>query len=166
MNAPESKLLISDKAIKTIEEALRAPLSSDSPANAAEPCDDTLVAEAAAIADIEKLMGELLVARDYLQAEGERVRRVTAHYAHLTQTASASVKIIAESIGKWHNPELETASQSHAAMSEAPAPNLVHDGEVQPEPKEPLPELSNTTQEPEARSIVETNRHGTMSRTR
>ena len=107
MNAPESKLLISDKAIKTIEEALRAPLRSDRPANAAEPCDDTLVAEATAIADIEKLMGELLVARDYLQSEGERVRQVTGRYAHLAKTASASARIISERLGKWHNPEPE-----------------------------------------------------------
>ena len=141
MNAPESKLLISDKAIKTIEEALRAPLSSDSPANAAEPCDDTLVAEAAAIADIEKLMGELLVARDYLQSEGERVRQVTGRYAHLTKTASASARIISESLGKWHNPEPERAMcLSDAAVHLSPAPSLspVDDGEMQHnEPNDP-----------------------------
>ena len=30
-------------------------------------------------------------------------------YAHLTQTASASVKIIAESMGKWRTTEMEAA---------------------------------------------------------
>ena len=48
-----------------------------------------------------KLMGELQTARDYLQSEGERVRQMMVRYAHLAQTAS--VKIIAESVGKWRN---------------------------------------------------------------
>jgi hypothetical protein len=54
-------------------------------------------------------MEELRVARDYLKAEGERIRRANAHYAHLTSTASASVKIIAESMGKWRITEVEAA---------------------------------------------------------
>jgi predicted nucleic acid-binding Zn-ribbon protein len=58
---------------------------------------------------IEKLMEELRTARDYLRSEGERVRRINAHYAHLTRTASASVKIIAESMGKWRTTEIEAA---------------------------------------------------------
>jgi hypothetical protein len=73
---------------------------------AEEPRDDILAAGATSIADIDKLIGELQAARDYLQAEGE-VRRLTARYAHLAQTASASTKIIADSIGKWHNRALE-----------------------------------------------------------
>jgi hypothetical protein len=71
----------------------------------AEPCDDILAAGATSIADIDKLIGELQAARDYLQAEGERVRRLIDRYAQLAQTASASTKIIADSIGEWHNPE-------------------------------------------------------------
>ena len=94
-------------------------------------CDDILTAGAASIADIEKLMAELQTARDYLQAEGERVRRLTTRYAHLTKTASASVKIIAESLGKWRSPELESISQAHSAKSEAPAASLVHGSEPQ-----------------------------------
>ena len=38
------------------------------------------------MADIDKLMGELQTARDYLQSEGEKVRWMTARYAHLAQT--------------------------------------------------------------------------------
>ena len=74
------------------------------PARAAEPaaetCDDVMALGTTSIADIEKLMEELQTARNYLQSEGERVRRVNARYAHLAQTASASVKVIAESLGK------------------------------------------------------------------
>jgi hypothetical protein len=51
-------------------------------------------------------MTELRAARDYLQAEGERVRQINANYAHLAQTASASARIIVESIGAWGIPEL------------------------------------------------------------
>jgi hypothetical protein len=77
----------------------------------------------------------LLVARDYLQAEGERVRQVNVRYAHLAQTASASAKIIADSIGRWHNPEPEMATRlNDAAMRLSPAPSLspVDDGEPEP----------------------------------
>jgi hypothetical protein len=81
-----------------------------------------LIAGATSIAHIEKLMEELQAARDYLQSEGERVRRVTDRYAHLAQTASASVKIFAENLGNWRN--LETASQAPAAMPRADAPAL------------------------------------------
>ena len=135
--------LVESTAAKTIEGGIRALVRDNKSVNAAgepapEPCDDVVVAGAMAIADIEKLIGELLVARDYLQAEGERVRQVNARYAHLAQTASASAKIIADSIGRWHNPEPEMAMRlSDAAMRLSPAPSLspVDDGE--PEPKEP-----------------------------
>jgi hypothetical protein len=95
----------------------------------AEPCEDSLIAGATSIADIDKLMGELQTAREYLQSEGEEVRRMTARYAHLAQTASASVKIITESLGKWRS--AETLSQEHPALPRAYAPDMspVDDGE-------------------------------------
>ena len=55
---------------------------------------DVIAAGAASIADIERLMAELQAARDYLLAEGERVRQINANYAHLAQTASASARVI------------------------------------------------------------------------
>ena len=76
----------------------------------AGPCDDILAVGANSIADIEKLIEEGQTARDYLKAEGERVRRLTDRYAHMARTASASVEIIAESLGKWRNPELASLS--------------------------------------------------------
>ena len=77
--------------------------------NATEPGGDIVALGETSIEEIEKLMEELRVARDYLKAEGERIRRANAHYAHLTSTASASVKIIAESMGKWRITEVEAA---------------------------------------------------------
>jgi hypothetical protein len=130
MNA-ELKLSVSDSTPNSIEGDIRAMVRGNRPVSAVGSCDDILASGAASIADIEKLMAELQTARDYLQAEGERVRRLTARYAHLTHTASASVKIIAESLGKWRNPELESLSQAHSARSEASAASLVHGGETQ-----------------------------------
>ena len=66
-----------------------------------ELCNDVLEAGAASIAEISKLIEELQVARDYLHSEGERVHRMVERYAHLTTTASASVKIVSDSLGKW-----------------------------------------------------------------
>ena len=87
MNA-ELKLSVTDLVPNSIEGDIRAIVRGNKPVNVAGSCDDILAAGAASIADIEKLMAELHTARDYLQAEGERVRRLTTRYAHLTQTAS------------------------------------------------------------------------------
>jgi len=128
--------LVESDAAKTIEGGIRA-LVRDNRNDVAEPArdpyNDVAVAGTKAIEHIERLMGELLVARDYLEAEGERVRQVSARYAHLAQTASASAKIIADSIGKWHNPEPEMAMR----LSPAPSLSPVDEGELQQEPKEP-----------------------------
>jgi len=56
---------------------------------------------ATSIAEIEKLISDLQVARNYLKAEGDRIQQEMARYAHLSDTASASVKIITESLGQW-----------------------------------------------------------------
>jgi hypothetical protein len=73
-----------------------------------------------------KLMEELRIARDYLEAEGERIRRLTSRYVHLTKTASASVRVISESLGKWRNPEMEAVTKADAqtARIEAQVPSL------------------------------------------
>ena len=91
-------------------------------------CEDILAAAATSIADIDKLIEELQVARDYLKVEGDRVHRLTTRYAHLTQTASASVKVIADSLGKWR--VKDSSCKIHAASSEA---ELVPCIEVRPE---------------------------------
>ena len=84
--------------------------------NATEHHDDIDAFGASSIGEIEKLLEELRAARDYLRSEGERVRRINAHYAHLTRTASASVKIISESMGKWRTTEMEAATEAEPGM--------------------------------------------------
>jgi hypothetical protein len=56
---------------------------------------------ATSIAEIEKMISELQAAKDLLQSEGERVQRETEHYTALTQMASASVKIISDTVAGW-----------------------------------------------------------------
>lgn len=85
-------------------EVPRAVLANDDAP--AEPTIDTIApilkrVGAASIAGMEKLISELDEARTFLKAEGERIQREAAHYANLTQTADASVKIIAESLREW-----------------------------------------------------------------
>jgi hypothetical protein len=148
MDAAESKLSLSDTTTKTIDGGIRALVRGNrtvstnvtapgaagaASINVTVPSENSLAAGAASIADIERLMAELLVARDYLQDEGERVRRVNAGYAHLAQTASASVKIIAESIGEWRVPQQGSVNQTAAANGGAHAPGLSQsrDGELE-----------------------------------
>ena len=80
--------------------------------NATEPGGDIVALGETSIEEIEKLMEELRVARDYLRSEGERVRSINARYAHLTRTASDSVKIITESMGKWRTTDMEASTEA------------------------------------------------------
>ena len=56
---------------------------------------------APSIAQIEKLIGELHEARNLLESERERIQRETARYIKFTQMASASVRIISDTLSGW-----------------------------------------------------------------
>ncbi len=130
MDVAKSK---SSDTLEMLEGGIRALVRSNKPSDAAKSsAEDSLAAGAKSIADIEQLMEELQIARDYLQSEGEHVRQTNARYAHLAHTASASVKIIAESMGKWR--KLDTSGQATAAaLPRAPTLAPVHDDELQRE---------------------------------
>jgi PleD family two-component response regulator len=53
------------------------------------------------VLEIEKLIAELQRLRDYLQHEGQRVQREITEYAHMSQAATKSTRIIAESLAQW-----------------------------------------------------------------
>ena len=92
-------------AVKRLREEVRFPgRGSANAADHATSFTDALAIGVTSIADIDKLMEELQIARDYLQSEGERVRLVNAHYGHMAKTASASAKIIAEKSRKMAQP--------------------------------------------------------------
>jgi hypothetical protein len=56
---------------------------------------------APSIAQIERLIGELQEAKSFLVSEGERIQREMVRYIKFTQMASASVKIIFDSLSGW-----------------------------------------------------------------
>jgi hypothetical protein len=53
--------------------------------------------------EIDRLITELHTLREHLQSEGARVQREITEYAHLSQSAAQSTKIIAESLSHWKN---------------------------------------------------------------
>ena len=48
-----------------------------------------------------KLIGELQETKNFLQSEADRIERETARSMNLTQMASASVKIIFDTVSGW-----------------------------------------------------------------
>lgn len=120
----------SNPTSRTLEGGIRAIVRDHKLAKAAEPaseaCEEILETGARSIADIEKLVEELQEARDYLQSEGERVRQENTRYIHLAQTASASVKIIAENIGRWRNPDAVGRAAAAGPRIHAPSLSAFH----------------------------------------
>src|SRR6266568_7760681 len=53
------------------------------------------------VQEIDRLIAELQTLRELLQSEGVRVQREITEYAHLSQSAMQSTKIITESLAKW-----------------------------------------------------------------
>jgi len=53
------------------------------------------------VKDIDGLIAELETLRALLEEEGARVQREVAEYAHLSQSAMQSTRIIAESLAQW-----------------------------------------------------------------
>jgi hypothetical protein len=115
---PRSKRQINDAA-KLAAASFEGQQKGGTLEPATERLNDILVAGATAITDINNLINELQAASDYLQAEAERVRLANAQYAHLAQTASASAKSIAESIGRWRNPQRLSSPPSSNPSNDA-----------------------------------------------
>jgi len=140
MDVAESHVSIADTVPMSTREIFALSCRATSPSATKTSDDvvasnDAIAAGAASIADIERLMAELQAARDYLQAEGERVRRINANYAHLAQTASASARVIVESIGTWRIPEQASWHQPPTAIRPSvsvDAETLAGASEVQP----------------------------------
>jgi hypothetical protein len=94
------------QGLEMIESESRALVHAEAPSTPKSETDVEIAPlvqklEITSIAEVEKMIGELLEARDFLQAEGERVQRETEHYTTLTQMASASVKIISDTVAGW-----------------------------------------------------------------
>ena len=124
MDVKNLQLSIADAVASIVEGDNRAPSRGNGQTDLIASDKDPFAVGAKSIAEIENLMAELLVARDYLHAEGERVRQVNANYAHLAHTASASVKVISESISHWRPSEQDVA-KSEAPMVDQAEPRSV-----------------------------------------
>jgi hypothetical protein len=81
---------------------------------ATELCSDVLRAGAASVTEIEKLIGQLQRASDYLHTEGERLQREATRYAQLTQTALASVTTISDRMNKWREAAVAPSTRETA----------------------------------------------------
>ena len=57
----------------------------------------------ASLGEIDNVIDELRSVREFLGSEGERVQHEIAGYATLSQTAMASMKVIAESMTQWRS---------------------------------------------------------------
>ena len=75
----------------------------------------------ASVEEIERVIGELQGMRDMLRAEGERVQREIAGYAHLSQAAMASMKIMSESLSRW-KPATAVRNQPEPDRPDLPPP--------------------------------------------
>jgi valyl-tRNA synthetase len=53
------------------------------------------------VSEIEKLISELEAVRELLHAEGQRVQREISGYAHLSQAAMKSTRMIADNVQQW-----------------------------------------------------------------
>jgi len=53
------------------------------------------------VQEVDRLIVELQQLRELLQQEGARVQRELSEYAHLSQSAMQSTKIIAEGLAQW-----------------------------------------------------------------
>ena len=78
-------------------------------------CVDLLKAGALSMKEIEKLIGELQRAQDYIKYEGERLQSQATRYAHLNRTAFASVKVVSEGLSKWREDASPLPNQATAS---------------------------------------------------
>jgi hypothetical protein len=108
------------QAIAAIEEEIRDLVQAEARETETDAEIAPLIQKVAAssIAEIEKLMGELQEAKDFLQSEGDRIQRETAHYTNLAQSASASVKIIFDTVYQWRKAGHPAPNQSRSSAFE------------------------------------------------
>jgi hypothetical protein len=88
------------QTLAAIESETRELILSEAPSTVSTEIDVQKIG-AGSIAEIEKMIGEMQDAKNFLQTEWERIHRETARYMKLAQTASASVEIIFETVRGW-----------------------------------------------------------------
>ena len=151
------------KALDIIESETRDLVHSGAPTRKSETDVDIapLVQKigATSIAEVEKMIGELQAAKDFLESEGERVQREAEHYTTLTQMASASVKIISDTVAGWReagHPLRDHSRSSQFDLTLAPADDNSTLARVQdhhqPQSQRPIRARTRGKQSPETAS--------------
>ena len=148
------------KALDIIESETRDLVHSGAPTPKSEIDVDIapLVQKigATSIAEVEKMIVELQETKDFLESEGERVQREAEHYTTLTQMASASVKIISDTVAGWRDAghPLRESSQLDLTLSPAEAnstsPRVLD--HHQPQSQRPIRARARGKQSPETAS--------------
>jgi len=89
---------------------LRRPVSVSAPEATLDPGAEATVnnvnslihrVAGTSVSEIEKLISELEALRDMLHSEGQRVQREISGYAHLSQAAMKSTRMIADNVQQW-----------------------------------------------------------------
>ena len=151
------------KALDIIESETRDLVHSGPPTRKSET--DVNIAPlvqkigATSIAEVEKIIGELQAAKDFLESEGERVQREAEHYTTLTQMASASVKIISDTVAGWReagHPLRDNSRSSQFDLTLSPAEDNSTSARVQhhhqPQSQRPIRARTQGKQSPETAS--------------
>jgi hypothetical protein len=99
---------------------------------------------ATSIAEIDRLMDELQLAKEFLQSERERVEQETIRYANLAQLASVTTKIILDAVSQWH----PARSQQQSTPSEIKT--LSTEDQSDPDSQWDTSELGGPDDEPRA----------------
>jgi Zn-dependent M32 family carboxypeptidase len=151
------------KALDIIESETRDLVPSAAPTRKSETEVEIapLVQKIAAtsIAEVEKITGELQAAKDFMESEGERVQREAEHYTTLTQMASASIKIISDTVAGWREAghplrDHSRFSQFDLSLSPVEDNSTRVSGQHQPQPERPIRARTRTASGEEQSSPV------------
>jgi len=151
------------KALDIIESETRDLVPSGAPTRKSETEVEIapLVQKIAAtsIAEVEKIIGELQAAKDFMESEGERVQREAERYTTLTQMASASVKIISDTVAGWReagHPLRDHSRSSQFDLMHSPTEDNSISARVQdhhqPQSQRPIRARTREKQSPETAS--------------
>jgi hypothetical protein len=108
------------QTLAAIESETRELIHAEAPSTGSTETDAEIVPlvqkiGARSIAEIEKLIGEMQEAKNFLQTEWERIQRETARYTNLAKTTSASVEIIFDAVRGWREAGHPVDNQSKSS---------------------------------------------------
>jgi hypothetical protein len=86
------------------------------------------------IAEIDRLIGELRQAKEYLQSERQRVEAEMLRYTNLAQMASATAKIISDAVSQWYSARLSRESGAPDVPASSTKPTRLF-WETRPSPR-------------------------------